>query len=112
MRISQQNSNKMVIKETPILQIIMLTLFAAGFGFSTIKSNNSISNDPFYLQVENLFENKFARLIRGDASKVSKVNQKLLKNRAVGFPSNQNMLLDTGEKLKNIIKDMIFEHER
>ena len=55
MRISQQNSNKMVIKETPILQIIMLTLFAAGFGFSTIKSNNSISNDPFYLQVENLF---------------------------------------------------------
>ena len=64
------------------------------------------------IQVENLFENKFARLIRGDASKVSKLNQKLLKNRAVGFPSNQNMLLDTGEKLKNIIKDMIFEHER
>lgn len=64
------------------------------------------------IQVENLFENKFARLIRGDASKVSKANQKLLKNRAVGFPTNQNMLLDTGEKLKNIIKDMIFEHER
>jgi len=55
MRISQQNSNKMVIKETPILQIIMLTLFAAGFGFFTIKSDNSISSDPFYLQVENLF---------------------------------------------------------
>lgn len=55
MRISQQNSNKMVIKETPIVQIIMLTLFAAGFGFFTIKSNNSISSGPFYLQVENLF---------------------------------------------------------
>jgi hypothetical protein len=76
---------------------------------------NLINNNIEYtkpIQVENLFENKFARLIRGDASKVSKVNQKLLKNRAVGFPSNQNMLLDTGEKLKNIIKDMIFEHER
>ncbi|MCC7026820.1 MAG: hypothetical protein IT265_07675 [Saprospiraceae bacterium] len=76
---------------------------------------NLINNNIEYtkpIQVENLFENKFARLIRGDASKVSKLNQKLLKNRAVGFPSNQNMLLDTGEKLKNIIKDMIFEHER
>jgi hypothetical protein len=76
---------------------------------------NLINNNIEYtkpIQVENLFENKFARLIRGDASKVSKVNQKLLKNRAGGFPSNQNMLLDTGEKLKNIIKDMIFEHER
>ena len=43
---------------------------------------------------------------------ILKNRKKLLKNRAVGFPSNQNMLLDTGEKLKNIIKDMIFEHER
>ena len=33
----------------------MLTLFAAGFGFFTIKNNNSISSDSFYLQVENLF---------------------------------------------------------
>jgi len=63
------------------------------------------------LQVEGVFENKMARLIKGDRSYVTDECERKLKGRLVAFPSNETILLDAVEKLKsqvkNIIKDKI-----
>lgn len=63
------------------------------------------------LQVEGVFENKMARLIKGDRSYVTDECERKLKGRLVVFPSNETILLDAVEKLKsqvkNIIKDKI-----
>ncbi|MBK9271000.1 MAG: hypothetical protein IPM48_05340 [Saprospiraceae bacterium] len=64
------------------------------------------------LNVEAVFDNKFGRLMKGDREKIHEEVQKILRGRAMPFPSNENMILDAGEKLKFIVKDFIFERER
>lgn len=64
------------------------------------------------LNVEGIFDNKFGRLVRGYKDKMHEDVQKLLRGRALPFPSNENMILDAGEKLKLIVKDYIYERER
>ena len=59
------------------------------------------------LQVEAVFENKMARLIKGDRSYVTDECERILKGRLVPFPSNERLLVDAVEKLKNQVKNII-----
>jgi len=59
------------------------------------------------LQVEGVFENKLARLIKGDRSYVTDDCERKLKGRLMPFPSNETLLLDAVEKLKSQVKNII-----
>ncbi len=68
-----------------------------------------VSNQPldsFPIDSEFIFENIFARS-RGDRRALTKDDRILLDNRRVPFPSNEQMVYDTGEDLKYQLKDII-----
>ncbi|MCL6295131.1 hypothetical protein [Jejuia spongiicola] len=62
--------------------------------------------DSFPIDSEYIFENIFARS-RGDKRALTKDDRILLDNRRVPFPSNEQMVYDTGEDLKFQLKDII-----
>lgn len=62
--------------------------------------------DSFPIDSEFVFENVFANS-RGDKRALNKKERQLLKNRRVPFPSNEQMVYDTGEDLKLQLKDII-----
>ncbi len=62
--------------------------------------------DSFPIDSEFIFENIFARS-RGDRRALTKDDRILLDNRRVPFPSNEQMVYDTGEDLKFQLKDII-----
>lgn len=68
--------------------------------------------DNFSFDSGFVFENVFARY-RGDKRALEKDERRLLNNRRVPFPSNEQMIFDTGEdlklKLKNIIAKQRFD---
>ncbi|NCO63529.1 MAG: hypothetical protein GW794_05610 [Flavobacteriales bacterium] len=62
--------------------------------------------DTFTLESEFLFQNIFAAF-RGDKRALTKDDLRLLNNRRVPFPSNEQMVYDTGEDLKRKLKNII-----
>jgi len=60
------------------------------------------------INVEGLFENHLARLIKGDRDYVSKDCRKKLNGKLVSFPSNEDLLRDAAEKMKKLVKDIIY----
>ncbi|WP_341215479.1 hypothetical protein [uncultured Wocania sp.] len=62
--------------------------------------------DTFTIDSEFVFEHFFARS-RGDKRALTKDDRILLDNRRVPFPSNEQMIYDTGEDLKLKLKDII-----
>ncbi|MFD1162032.1 MULTISPECIES: hypothetical protein [Hwangdonia] len=62
--------------------------------------------DTFTIDSEFVFEHYFARS-RGDKRALNKEDRLLLDNRRVPFPSNEQMVYDTGEDLKYKLKDII-----
>lgn len=73
--------------------------------YADIKSNELI--DTFPIDSGFVFENIFARY-RGDKRALSKDERRLLNNnRRVPFPSNEQMIFDTGEDLKLKLKSII-----
>ncbi len=62
--------------------------------------------DSFPIDSEFVFENVFARS-RGDKRALTKADRVLLDNRRIPFPSNEQMVYDTGEDLKFQLKDII-----
>ena len=62
--------------------------------------------DSFPIDSEFIFENVFARS-RGDKRALNKDDRRVLKNRRVPFPSNEQMVYDTGEDLKLQLKEII-----
>ena len=62
--------------------------------------------DSFPIDSEFIFENVFARS-RGDKRALTKDDRLLLDNRRVPFPSNEQMVYDTGEDLKYKLKNII-----
>ncbi|MDO5986744.1 hypothetical protein Q4Q39_04915 [Flavivirga amylovorans] len=62
--------------------------------------------DTFTIDSEFIFENLFAR-VRGDKRALESEDRKILNNRRVPFPSNEQMVYDTGEDLKLKLKDII-----
>ena len=62
--------------------------------------------DAFPIDSKFIFENVFAS-IRGDKRALSNNERKLLNNRRIPFPSNEQMVYDTGEDLKLQLKNII-----
>ena len=62
--------------------------------------------DTFTIDSEFIFEHFYGRH-RGDKRALNKDDRDLLNNRRVPFPSNEQMVYDTGEDLKYQLKDII-----
>lgn len=77
--------------------------------FTDLKQNQVLKSFP--IDSEFIFENFYGRF-RGDRRALSDDDKRLLGNRAVPFPTNEQMVYDTNEdlkqKLKSIIKQMTF----
>jgi hypothetical protein len=77
--------------------------------FTDLKQNQVLESFP--IDSEFIFENFYGRF-RGDRRALSDDDKRLLGNRALPFPTNEQMVYDTNEdlkqKLKSIIKQMTF----
>ena len=62
--------------------------------------------ESFPIDSEFIFENFYGR-VNGDRRALNEDDIQLLGNRAVPFPSNEQMVFDTGEDLKLKLKDII-----
>ena len=72
-----------------------------------LKNNQLIHSFPLTSQF--VFENIYARL-RGDKRAVEPEYQQYFNNRALPFPSSEQMVYDTGEDLKARLKDIILKN--
>ncbi|MGC1633358.1 MAG: hypothetical protein WA749_14710, partial [Gelidibacter sp.] len=69
-----------------------------------LKSNRTL--DVFPINSEFVFEHIYATM-NGDERALSPRDRDLLRNRQVHFPSNEDMVYDTGEDLKIKLKQII-----
>ncbi|WP_397362543.1 hypothetical protein [Olleya sp. R77988] len=72
--------------------------------YTDLKQNQILDN--FSIDSEFVFENTFGT-VRGDRRALTSQDLQLLKNRQIRFPSNEQMVYDTGEDLKYKLKDII-----
>ncbi|TJY36044.1 hypothetical protein [Pontimicrobium aquaticum] len=72
--------------------------------YTDLVSNQTL--DEFPIDSGFVFENLFARY-RGDKRALTKKDLKLVKSKRIPFPSNEQMVYDTGEDLKLKLKDII-----
>ncbi|WP_347922060.1 hypothetical protein [Pontimicrobium sp. SW4] len=72
--------------------------------YTDLISNQTL--DAFPIDSEFIFENVFARY-RGDKRALTPEDLDIARNRQVPFPSNEQMVYDTGEDLKLKLKDII-----
>ena len=75
-----------------------------------LDSKSNALLDTFTIDSEFIFENIFAR-VRGDKRALNIEDRKILNNRRVPFPSNEQMVYDTGEDLKYKLKDIINSYQ-
>ena len=75
--------------------------------YSDLKTNQTL--DTFTIDSEFVFENLFART-RGDRRALDAQDEQLLNQREVPFPSDSQMVYDTGEDLKYKLKRIINSH--
>ena len=73
-----------------------------------LKTNQLIQTFP--ISSEFVFENIYAKY-RGDLRAIEKEYQPYFRNRPVPFPSNEQMVYDTGEDLKAKLKDIIIRNK-
>lgn len=64
------------------------------------------------IQVEAVFENNLARLVKGDRNYVTAECRKRLNGKIIPFPTNESLLLDAAEKLKSLVKNIIHDREK
>ena len=69
-----------------------------------LKSNQTL--DVFPITSEFVFEHIYAT-VKGDERALNQVDRDLLRNRRISFPSNEDMVFDTGEDLKLKLKQII-----
>jgi len=72
--------------------------------YTDLKSNQTL--DAFLIDSEFIFENNYARF-RGDKRALKRKDKDLLDHRHVHFPTDAQMVYDTGEDLKLQLKDII-----
>lgn len=77
---------------------------AANIDYINLKNNQLLQSFP--LQSQFLFQNVFARY-NGDINAVENDYKKLFNNRPLPFPSNEQMVYDTGEDLKAKIREIL-----
>lgn len=73
-----------------------------------LKTNQLIQTFP--ISSEFVFENIYAKY-RGDLRAIEKEYQPYFRNRPVPFPSNEQMVYDTGEDLKGKLKNIIVQNK-
>lgn len=73
-----------------------------------LKTNQLIQTFP--ISSEFIFENIYAKY-RGDLRAIEKEYQPYFRNRPVPFPSNEQMVYDTGEDLKAKLKNIIVQNK-
>ena len=76
--------------------------------YMDLKSNQTL--DVFPINSEFIFENIYAT-VRGDERALSTRDRDLLRNRRMNFPSNENMVYDTGEDIKLQLKQIISSYK-
>ena len=72
--------------------------------YKDLKSNQVV--DSFNIDSGFVFENLFAEF-RGDRRALTRNDLALLRNRLLPFPSNEQLVYDTGEDLKLTLKQII-----
>ena len=72
--------------------------------YSNLNTNELL--DTFTIDSEFVFENIYARS-RGDKRALTKKDKNLIKRRRAEFPSNEQMVYDTGEDLKLKLKNIL-----
>ncbi len=72
--------------------------------YTDLKSNQII--DAFPIDTEFVFENRFG-VYRGDKRALTKRDKRLLNQRRVQFPTDEQMVYDSGENLKHELKSII-----
>lgn len=72
--------------------------------YHDLKTNQLL--DVFPIDSEFIFENNYAT-VRGDRRALRPEDKELLNHRRVHFPTNEQMVFDTGEDLKYKLKDII-----
>lgn len=75
--------------------------------YTDLKQNQVI--DAFTIESGFVFENVFGRF-RGDKRALSRTDRILLRQRQIQFPTDIQMVLDTGDDLKMKLKDIIRAH--
>jgi len=98
--------DKIVLIKARFLESLQIksTQIIADVIYTNAKSNELI--DTFTIDSEFIFENLFARF-RGDKRALTAKDRDILNNRRVPFPTNEQMVYDTGEDLKLKLKDII-----
>lgn len=84
---------------------IKSTQIIADVVYEDIKSNQLL--DTFTINSEFIFENIFAALRGGDERALNAEDVRIMNNPRVPFPSNEQMVFDTGEDLKIKLKNII-----
>lgn len=97
---------------TTIEEVTQLKTVALEGNVEWFDKNNTRSVHSKPALVEAIFENQFARIVSGERDHLNDKCRKKLNNRAIDFPSNNSMLIDAGEKMKNLMKDIIYDKER
>lgn len=75
--------------------------------YSDLKQGQVLESFP--IDSEFIFDNLYAT-VRGDRRALTTEDIEILKNRRIGFPSNEQMVFDTGEDLKLKLKDIIIRY--
>ncbi len=86
------------IQQTKAVNIIGLV------SYTDLQTNQLLETFP--INSEFIFENWFGRF-RGDKRALTTEDLDLINNRQVPFPTNEQMVFDTGEDLKHKLKDII-----
>lgn len=76
--------------------------------YRDIKARQNINSFP--LASEFVFEN-ISAVFQGDARVLSDEDKVILNNRPVPFPSNEQMLIDAGEEIKQNLKDILVRNK-
>lgn len=76
--------------------------------YSELKTNNSLVIFP--INTEFIFENRFARY-KGDKRALSKEDKNLIKEPRLPFPSDAQMIFDSGELIKTQLKKVIMKYQ-
>ena len=76
--------------------------------YTNLKKNQII--DAFTIDSGFVFENVFGRF-RGDERALNRTDRNLLKRRQIQFPSNSQMVIDTGDDLKLKLKAIIGSYQ-
>ncbi len=72
--------------------------------YSDLNTNQVLESFP--IDSEFIFKHNYAS-VRGDRRALTKKDKQLLKKRKLRFPSNEQMVFDTGEDLKNKLKHIL-----